>query len=118
MPNVFPVIILFGVMGYAGIPLNIGTTMAAAIAIGIAVDDTLHFMLRYNQELRTSKSQTLAMQNTIYEEALPVMSTSIVSAAHRKSAAAPAIHRLRLVVEGRCGRSAAIRPAAYGVGSR
>ncbi|MGB5200654.1 MAG: MMPL family transporter [Sedimenticolaceae bacterium] len=77
LPNIFPVIILFGVMGYAGIPLNIGTTMAAAIAIGIAVDDTLHFMLRYNQELRTSKSQTLAMQNTIYEEALPVMSTSI-----------------------------------------
>ena len=39
--------------------------MAAAIAMGIAVDDTLHFMLRYNQELRTSKSQALAMQKTI-----------------------------------------------------
>jgi hypothetical protein len=77
LPNIFPVIILFGVMGYAGIPLNIGTTMAAAIAIGIAVDDTLHFMLRYNQELRTSRSQTRAMQNTIYEEALPVVSTSV-----------------------------------------
>ena len=77
LPNIFPVIMLFGVMGYADIPLNIGTTMAAAIAIGIAVDDTLHFMLRYNQELRTSKSQTLAMQNTIYEEGLPVVSTSV-----------------------------------------
>ncbi|MCB1728599.1 MAG: MMPL family transporter, partial [Gammaproteobacteria bacterium] len=37
LPNIFPIIILFGVMGYAGIPLNIGTTMAAAIAMGIAV---------------------------------------------------------------------------------
>jgi hypothetical protein len=76
VPNVFPVIVLFGVMGYAEIPLNIGTTMAAAIAIGIAVDDTLHFMLRYNQQLRSSKSQILAMQDTLYEEALPVISTT------------------------------------------
>jgi hypothetical protein len=50
--------------------------MAAAIAIGIAVDDTLHFMLRYNQQLRSSKSQILAMQDTLYEEALPVISTT------------------------------------------
>lgn len=76
VPNVFPIIVLFGVMGYAEIPLNIGTTMAAAIAIGIAVDDTLHFMLRYNQQLRSSKSQILAMQDTLYEEALPVISTT------------------------------------------
>lgn len=77
VPNVFPIVLLFGFMGYADIPLNIGTTMAAAIAIGIAVDDTLHFMLRYNQELRTSKSQQLAMHETIREEALPVVSTSV-----------------------------------------
>ena len=77
VPNLFPVIVLFGVMGYAQIPLNIGTTMAAAIAIGIAVDDTLHFMLRYNQELKNVKSHSFAMRNTIYGEALPVLSTSI-----------------------------------------
>ena len=77
IPNIFPVIVLFGVMGYAEIPLNIGTTMAAAIAIGIAVDDTMHFMLRYNQELKTTKHQSLAMYTTLHEEAMPVLSTSI-----------------------------------------
>jgi CRP-like cAMP-binding protein len=77
LPNIFPVIVLFGVMGYADIPLNIGTAMAAAIAIGIAVDDTMHFMLRYNQEIKASKSQSRAMHLSIYEEALPVISTSI-----------------------------------------
>lgn len=77
LPNAFPIVILFGVMGYAGIPLNIGTAMAAAVAIGIAVDDTLHFMLRYNQKLRGSRDQQHAMQETLYEEALPVVSTSV-----------------------------------------
>lgn len=77
LPNAFPVVVLFGVMGYADIPLNIGTTMAAAIAVGIAVDDTMHFLLRYNQELKNSKSQSLAVLTTIHNEALPVMATSI-----------------------------------------
>ncbi len=77
IPNVFPVVVLFGVMGFAEIPLNIGTAMAAAIAIGIAVDDTMHFMLRYNQELKSTKSQARAMHSTIHEEALPVLATSV-----------------------------------------
>ncbi|HDK37471.1 MAG TPA: cyclic nucleotide-binding domain-containing protein [Thiolapillus brandeum] len=77
LPNFFPVIVMFGFMGYMEIPLNIGTTMAAAIAIGIAVDDTLHFMLRYNRELKDRKNHNIAMEYSIYGEALPVVSTSI-----------------------------------------
>jgi predicted RND superfamily exporter protein len=77
IPNLFPVVVLFGVMGYMGIPLNIGTTMAAAIAIGIAVDDTMHFMLRYNDELKSRRSQKNAIYATLHSEALPVMATSI-----------------------------------------
>jgi len=77
LPNAFPVIVMFGVMGYADIPLNIGTTMAAAIAIGIAVDDTLHFMLRYNRELKSSRHQVAAMHATLAAEGLPVLATSV-----------------------------------------
>lgn len=81
IPNMFPLLVLFGFMGYMGIPLNIGTTMAAAIAIGIAVDDTLHFMLRYNQELKHVKSHDSAMRNTIHAESLPMIATSVALAA-------------------------------------
>lgn len=77
LPNAFPVVLLFGFMGYGAIPLNVGTAMAAAIAIGLAVDDTMHFMLRYNQELKSSKSQSRAMQLTIQGESLPIVSTSV-----------------------------------------
>ncbi len=77
VPNVLPIVVMFGVMGYADIPLNVGTAMAAAVAIGIAVDDTMHFMLRYNQELKSSKSQTRAMHTAIHSEAVPVLSTSL-----------------------------------------
>ncbi len=77
LPNAFPVVVLFGVMGFADIPLNIGTTMAAAIAIGIAVDDTLHFLLRYNQELKSSHHQVAAIHATLAAESLPVLSTSV-----------------------------------------
>jgi len=77
VPNVFPVIVLFGVMGFFEIPLNIGTTMAAAIAIGLAVDNTMHFMLRYNNELKIKRSQMAAMYSTLENEALPVFATSL-----------------------------------------
>jgi predicted RND superfamily exporter protein len=76
-PNLLPLALLFGLMGYSEIPLNIGTAMTAAIALGIAVDDTLHFMLRYNRALRESRSQTAAMHETLRSEALPVIATSV-----------------------------------------
>lgn len=49
VPNVFPVAATFLLMKSADIPLDIGTTMTAAIALGIAVDDTLHFVLAYER---------------------------------------------------------------------
>lgn len=80
IPNIFPVLILFGTMGVFGIPLNVGTAMVAAIAIGIAVDDTLHFMIRYNKEMLRLKDQHKAMEVCIHAELRPVVSTSLALA--------------------------------------
>jgi len=76
VPNILPVGFAFGLMGLLGIPLNIGTAMVAVIAIGIALDDTLHFMIRYNTEMRRMQSQEQAIAQCIRAEMLPAFSSS------------------------------------------
>lgn len=51
MPNLFPILMNFGIMGVSGIPLDTGTSLIAAAAFGVIVDDTVHFFTRF-QELR------------------------------------------------------------------
>ncbi|TNG01272.1 MAG: hypothetical protein EP297_02675, partial [Gammaproteobacteria bacterium] len=80
IPNLLPIIVLFGVMGYFNIPLDTGTAMIAAIAIGIVVDDTLHFMVRYNRNLKDTYDEESAIGSTMREEATPIISTSIALA--------------------------------------
>lgn len=65
IPNVIPTVILFGIMGWSGISLNISTSMIAAIAIGIAIDDTIHLLSSFNNELRRSGDQERAVRYAI-----------------------------------------------------
>ena len=78
LPNVFPLIVLFGVMGYADIPLNVGTTMAAAIAIGLAVDDTIHFMHNFRRYFEQSGDPKLAVYQTLHTTGRAMLVTTIV----------------------------------------
>lgn len=61
IPNVFPTLVLFGIMGWFGISLNISTSMIAAIAVGIAIDDTIHLLDTFNEGLRRTGSQEQAI---------------------------------------------------------
>lgn len=49
--NVFPIVIAFGLMGWLQQPMDIGSVMTASIALGIAVDDTLHFLAFFRRQL-------------------------------------------------------------------
>ena len=80
VPNVIPVIMNFGLMGFLGVPLNPGTAMVAAIAIGVAVDDTVHLMTRFGAESRKHLHEADAVRATIRGEAIPIVSTSIALA--------------------------------------
>ncbi|MFQ5519684.1 MAG: RND family transporter, partial [Mariprofundus sp.] len=50
IPNIIPVVLVLGLLGGLGIPLDIMTITIAAIAVGIAVDDTIHYVHRYHEE--------------------------------------------------------------------
>ncbi len=47
LPNILPVVLVLGVMGWLGITVDMGVAIAGAIIIGVAVDDTIHFLVKY-----------------------------------------------------------------------
>ncbi|MDH3381278.1 MAG: MMPL family transporter, partial [Flavobacteriaceae bacterium] len=51
IPNIFPLMFTAGLMGYFGIPIKPSTILVFSIAFGISVDDTIHFLAKYRQEL-------------------------------------------------------------------
>jgi len=81
IPNAVPIIINFGIMGAFGIPLNVGTSMIAAIALGIAVDDTVHFMVHYSRELNEVHDQEAATYRTLQALGRPIIYSSLALAA-------------------------------------
>lgn len=54
VPNLFPLLMTAGLMGYFGVPLKPSTILVFSIAFGISVDDTIHFLAKYRQELRAN----------------------------------------------------------------
>lgn len=81
VPNIVPIVVVFGVMGMLNIPLNPGTATVAVIAIGIAIDDTIHLLSTYTQESRRTPDRLLAVRRTVAYQAVPAISTSIALAA-------------------------------------
>ena len=81
IPNVVPILLLYGFMGLVGIPLNTSTAMIATVAIGIAVDDTVHHMVTYSRQLNEHHDQHRAMFNTLRIEGRPIIYVSIALAA-------------------------------------
>lgn len=79
--NAFPIVGLFGVMALTGISLDSATSMIAAIAVGVGVDHTMHFMVRYNQHLKTSADEMTAISRTVISEARPIGTATIALAA-------------------------------------
>lgn len=76
VPNLFPIIINFGIMGWLGIELSMFTSLIASIAIGLAVDDTIHYLVRYNKEFRKNLDDKKALQETLRHIGRPIIYTT------------------------------------------
>ena len=78
IPNLFPILLVAGIIGFFGIDLNITTSIVFTVAFGIAVDDTIHFLSRYAQELRRGKSNLYAIKRTFLSTGKAIIITSII----------------------------------------
>ncbi|MCF8129598.1 MAG: MMPL family transporter, partial [Deltaproteobacteria bacterium] len=77
VPNLFPIVISFGLMGWLGIELSVATSLIASIAIGLAVDDTIHYLVRYNFEFKKDLDKDRALRDTIYGVGRPIIFTTL-----------------------------------------
>jgi predicted RND superfamily exporter protein len=62
IPNVLPVLYFFAVLGSGVAPLSLPTSLIASVALGISIDDTVHYIVRYRAERMAGRSPELASQ--------------------------------------------------------
>ncbi|MBT4160663.1 MAG: MMPL family transporter [Gammaproteobacteria bacterium] len=80
IPSVIPIVLMFGIMGLLGIPLNPGTAMVAVIAVGIAIDGTIHLLAHYNELCRTTSDYEGAVHQAVQQVATPLIISSLALA--------------------------------------
>jgi len=78
VPNLSPVVLTLGVMGWAGIPLDYVRLLIASVAIGISVDDTIHHLTRFHLEFRRSGSYERALRASMADVGRALFITSAV----------------------------------------
>ena len=78
LPNFIPLLIIAGIMGFAGIELKAATSLVFSIAFGVATDDTIHFISRLKIELGYGKSLIYAFKRTYFETGKPILLTTFI----------------------------------------
>jgi len=81
VPNVVPIIIIYGVLGWVDIPLNAATVTAGAAALGNSVDDTVQWLDRYRRRLKAAGDARRARREAIETVGTPMIASDVVLAA-------------------------------------
>ena len=78
LPNLFPVVMNFGIMGALDIPLNTATALISAVAIGIAVDDTIHFLNGYIVDKNRGLVKNTLIRSVILHKGRAILASSLI----------------------------------------
>ena len=78
IPNIIPLIITGGVMGWAGVPLKPSTVLVFSVALGIAIDITIRFLVNYKQQSKNGTDPEESVVETIHSTGVSIIYTSIV----------------------------------------
>ncbi len=78
LPNVFPVVLIFGLMGHFGMLVDIGSMMTASVAMGVAVDDTIHFLTWFRAGLREGLTRRQAIHKAYSRCASAMIQTTLI----------------------------------------
>jgi uncharacterized protein len=79
VPNIVPVVCIFGAMGWLNIAIDIGSMMSASIALGVAVDDTIHFLSWFRSDLQKLGDRRLAAIQAYKRCAIPTLQAALIS---------------------------------------
>lgn len=80
VPTILPVLVTLGVMGWAGIALDIGSAMVASVILGLAVDDAVHMLSRWRQAASEGTAAAVAVRRAVIESGRAVVTTSLALA--------------------------------------
>jgi predicted RND superfamily exporter protein len=78
LPNLIPLLVTAAIMGYFGINLKPSTILVFSIAFGISVDDTIHYLAKYRQEVKSGVNKDLAVIKSLQESGVSMAYTSII----------------------------------------
>jgi predicted RND superfamily exporter protein len=79
LPNVLPIVMVFGGMGWLGIDVDVGAMMTASIALGVAVDDTIHYLNWFREELDRVGDRKKAILAAYQHCATPTLQAALIS---------------------------------------
>ncbi|MEN8184924.1 MAG: cyclic nucleotide-binding domain-containing protein, partial [Myxococcota bacterium] len=77
LPNALPIAIYFGALGFTGVTLNPSTSLVGSLALGIAVDDTIHFFTRFNAEAKRRADERSGARAALRALIRPVTFTTL-----------------------------------------